>query len=238
VRNPPDIWVQKDGAFEPIVSTAEFLSAQKLLDARNRRWADDEMLERLRELLRTTGRLSNRIIDKAESIPRSQSYTRRFGGLIRAYALIGWTPERDCNYVQAYMIVRAHRTRLIDSIEQQVNKVGGSLTFCKRRRLLTINNEVPVLVRVARCYKRTPGVQWRINLRHSREPTFLLLARLNLGGESIIDYYLLPTKDISVNRLRIGQANLATLENYRFDDLDSFYTLCTKRQGGKLLGGG
>jgi hypothetical protein len=53
-----------------------------------------------------------------------------------------------------------------------------------------------------------------------------------------MDYYLLPTKDISVNRLRIGQANLATLENYRFDDLDSFYTLCTKRQGGKLLGGG
>jgi hypothetical protein len=141
------------------VSTVDFLSAQKLLDARNRRWADDEMLERLRELLRATERLSNRIIDKAESIPRSQSYTTRFGGLIRAYALIGWTPERDCNFVQANLIVRAHRTRLIDSIEQQVNKVGGSLTFCKRRRLLTINNEVTVLVRVAHCYKKTPGVQ-------------------------------------------------------------------------------
>jgi DNA invertase Pin-like site-specific DNA recombinase len=235
VRNPPDIWVQKNAAFEPIVSTTDFLSAQKLLNARNRRWADGEMLERLRELLSATGRLSNRIIDKAESIPRSQCYARRFGGLARAYAMIGWTPERDCSYIEPNRIVRAHRGRLIDSIEQQINNVGGSLTFCKRRRLLTINNELTVLVRVARCYKNTTGLQWKINIKHSRGPAFLLLARLNLGDESIMDYYLLPIKDIPVNRLRIRQANLAMLEIYRCDDLDSFYTLCTKRHTGKQL---
>jgi hypothetical protein len=172
VRNPPDIWVQKNAAFEPIVSTTDFLSAQKLLNARNRRWADDEMLERLRELLSATRRLSNRIIDKAESIPRSQSYARRFGGLARAYALIGWTPERDCSYIEPNRIVRGHRGRLIDSIEHQINKSGGSLAFCKRRRLLIINNELTVLVRVARCYKRTTGLQWRINISHSRGPAF------------------------------------------------------------------
>ena len=51
VGNPPDMWVRRDGAFEPIVSPEDFYTAQGIILARARRLTDDEMLERLRGLL-------------------------------------------------------------------------------------------------------------------------------------------------------------------------------------------
>ena len=226
VRNPPEMWVQKSGAFGAVVSTEDFLAVQEILRARNHHWTDDEMLDRLRDLLRATGRLSNPVIDNAASIPRSQSYTRRFGGLTHAYALVGLSPERNCSYVEANRIVRAHRRLLIDSIEQHINNRGASLTICNRRTLLTINKKFTVLLRVARCYQKAKGLQWRIRLDHWRDPDVVLVARLNVGDESIMDYFVLPPKEIPLKRLRIRHSNLADLDVYRSDDLKFFYSLC------------
>jgi DNA invertase Pin-like site-specific DNA recombinase len=228
VRNPPEMWVQKDHAFEGIVSTEDFLAVQTILDARNHHWTDDEMLDRLRDLLKVTGTLSNRIIDKAKYIPRSQCYARRFGGLNRAYALIGWSPERDNNWVEAHRIVRAHRSLLIDSIKQELTKCGASLTVSNRSSQITINNAFTVLIRVARCYQKAYGLSWRIRVDHSRNHDVVLVARLNLGDDSIMDYYVLPAQEIPVRRLRVRQSN-ADLDVYRFDNLDLFFSLCNTR---------
>ncbi|HEY7230175.1 MAG TPA: recombinase family protein [Pseudolabrys sp.] len=55
-----------------------------------RRLSDEEMLNRLRQLFRKRGRLSNRMINETEGMPSSHLYRRRFGSLFWAYELVGF----------------------------------------------------------------------------------------------------------------------------------------------------
>ena len=51
VVNPPEMWVRREAAFDPIISPEDFYTARGIIVARARRLTDDEMLERLRSLL-------------------------------------------------------------------------------------------------------------------------------------------------------------------------------------------
>lgn len=50
------------------------------------------MIVRLRQLFEEVGRLSVQIINDAAQIPGADFYRRRFGGMARAYELVGYTP--------------------------------------------------------------------------------------------------------------------------------------------------
>jgi DNA invertase Pin-like site-specific DNA recombinase len=53
-----------------------------------------QLLDALRRLWRKRGCLSRKIIDEAEDMPTSNTYQRRFGGVLPAYELIGYTAKR------------------------------------------------------------------------------------------------------------------------------------------------
>lgn len=54
--------------------------------------SDQEMLARLAVLLVSEGRLTIRIINDAPGVPSAHKYRRQFGGMRRAYALVGYEP--------------------------------------------------------------------------------------------------------------------------------------------------
>lgn len=56
--------------------------------------SDQALLVSLREVLQRRGRLSNAVIDEERSLPCSMTYINRFGSLMNAYRLIGYTPDR------------------------------------------------------------------------------------------------------------------------------------------------
>ena len=58
------------------------------------------MLDALRRLMEDHGYLSGLIIDEAERVPSSSAYQGRFGSLLRAYELVGFTPDRDYRYIE------------------------------------------------------------------------------------------------------------------------------------------
>jgi hypothetical protein len=62
---------------------------------KNGRKSDEEMLQHLRSLLATKGRLTTSIIDAAPRLLPSHKLRWRFGSLRRAYELIGydWTKK-------------------------------------------------------------------------------------------------------------------------------------------------
>jgi DNA invertase Pin-like site-specific DNA recombinase len=98
VRNSPDMWVRCDGAYEPVVPSEWFARAQELIAARSKRMDDATMLGLLEGLYKRSGMLSGLLIDEQEGMPSSATYKARFGGLIRAYALIGFHPRHDYRY--------------------------------------------------------------------------------------------------------------------------------------------
>lgn len=68
VRNPEDIWVRKDNAFQGIVDPSLFFMAKGIFAARCRKLSDEEMLQKLKELQDRKGYLSAIVIDEAEDI--------------------------------------------------------------------------------------------------------------------------------------------------------------------------
>lgn len=93
VVNPPEKWIRADGVFEGIVDPELFFKAREIIFARSQKLSDNELLEKLRGLLKQQGRLSGIIIDEAEDFPSSAAFRHRFGSLVRAYRLIGTSPR-------------------------------------------------------------------------------------------------------------------------------------------------
>jgi DNA invertase Pin-like site-specific DNA recombinase len=93
--NPPELWIRKDGAFDPIVPPEMFYTVQGIMRERARRYTDEELIERLRDLYQKHGYLSGLIINETESMPSAAVYAHRFDSLIRAYKMVGyWSNSR------------------------------------------------------------------------------------------------------------------------------------------------
>jgi DNA invertase Pin-like site-specific DNA recombinase len=98
VQNGREIWIRHDGAFAPVIDRSLFDAAQTIFRerpvlGRERVHSDDEMLERLRRLWKARGDLTRRMIDESDGIQSSSAYDYRFGSIMRAYQLIGFTPR-------------------------------------------------------------------------------------------------------------------------------------------------
>ncbi|TXD54260.1 recombinase family protein, partial [Ralstonia sp. TCR112] len=126
VVNGPEMWIRRDGAFEAIVSPELFYTAQGILRARARRFSDEELLDKLRNLYRTRGFLSGLIIDETEGMPSAAAYAHRFGSLVRAYQAVGFTPDRDYHYIEINRFLRRLHPQIIGQTERMIAELGGS----------------------------------------------------------------------------------------------------------------
>lgn len=102
VKNDPEIWIRADEVFEPIVDRPLFEEAQTILGkrqlftcrGRRKELSDEQMLRALRGLLCDHGYLSVGLIERSTVIPSTALFAKRFGGLKRAYRLIGYGSSR------------------------------------------------------------------------------------------------------------------------------------------------
>ena len=228
--NPRGLWLRSGKALKPLVTNEEFQTVQARIRARSRNWTDEELLEGLRELLRTAGRLSARIIDEAGNQPKSQVYFRRFGGLNRAYDLVGWQSGRDSSYCDVNRRLAAQRRILVDLILKSVEVGSITTDLSDPRGLLSINHELTASIRLARCHERPDGYYWKVHTNCLKRSDVSLIARMRAGNDSILDYYVLPSAEIRVRKLCFRHLNKAALDAYRFDDLEFFLSLCRRKQ--------
>jgi hypothetical protein len=61
---------------------------------RPRHLSSEDMLEALRRLLKERGRVSQSILRRCGYVPSPDAYARRFGSLMKAYRLIGFTGDK------------------------------------------------------------------------------------------------------------------------------------------------
>jgi hypothetical protein len=73
--------------------------AQKILNERYLSIPEDEMLLRLRLLVKRKGRLCANIINEAAGVPSAMSYIKHFGSLRKAFERIGYKSPRDCDWL-------------------------------------------------------------------------------------------------------------------------------------------
>ncbi|WP_234989328.1 recombinase family protein [Brevundimonas sp. SH203] len=227
VANTPDMWVQADGAFEGIVDPDFFAAAQRIIAERCRRYTDAEMLERLTELLERRGCLSGLIIDELEDMPSSSTYRQRFGSLMRAYELVGWSPSRDYRYLETNRFLRTLHPEVVSGTVAQIERLGGAVRVDPVTDLLTINEEFTASLAIVRSTRTASGdLRWKIRLDAGLKPDITVAARMDGANASVRDYYLLPWIDLGPqDRVRLAETNGVSLDAYRFDDLDRFFEL-------------
>jgi hypothetical protein len=229
VVNTSEMWVRADGAFEGIVDPQVFYTAQGMIRERNRRFSDEEMLDRLKQLFERHGYLSGVVIDEAESMPSSGVYHHRFGSLIRAYELVGFKPDRDYRYIEINKALRQKHHETVAETIVMIESLGGRAVRNMATDILTINGEFTASIVIARCQQTPAGsFRWQIRLDTGLAPDITVAIRMDSINEHPMDYYLLPHYDMTTDRLRLAEENGLILDAYRFETLDFFYAMAER----------
>ena len=232
VVNPKEMWIKKESAFEPIVQPDLFYTAQGIIRERNRRYTDEELIERLRTLYENRGLLSGLIIDETENMPSAAVYMNRFGSLIRAYQMVGFTPDRDYHYLEVNRLLRRVHPVIVADTEAQISEIGGLVVRDPATDLLRVNQEFSVSVVVVRCHTtEAGGHRWKVRFDTSLRPDITVAVRLDHSNQTALDYYLLPQLDFGQPRISLAEHNGIEFESYRFDSLEFLYGSFSKNSG-------
>lgn len=220
--NPESEWVRKERAFEPIVDAALFWAVQHIYKERNRKFTNDYLLQCLRNLYASQGRLSALIIDEAESLPPSSLFRARFGGLLRAYTMIGYTPERDYRYVVINQRLRVFHAETIAKVIEEVETLSGRRIFVDpETSLLELNHNLFISIVISRCFVTYSNTRrWKIRLDSGLHPDITIAVRMDSSNENIHDYYILPSIEFSNNKMRLFEDNSGLMDSFRTDTLD------------------
>jgi DNA invertase Pin-like site-specific DNA recombinase len=231
VHNHPDMWIRADEVFEPIVDRSLFAAAQAIIRARSYRVPNEQMLDGLKHLLQERGYLSGLVIDETEDLPSSSAYRSRFGSLLRAYQLVGFTPERDYRYVEINRTLRRLHANLVVEVIAEIGRMGGKIREDLSTDLLTVNDEFTASIVIDRCQKTMAGsLRWHIRFDTSLCPDLTVAVRMDQENLDKLDYYLLPRIDLSRPDVRLAEYNGAAFDGYRFDTLQYFFEMAARAE--------
>ncbi|WP_227871332.1 recombinase family protein [Novimethylophilus kurashikiensis] len=229
VENTPDMWIKKERAFEPIVPPEVFYTAQGIFRARAQRYSDGELIERLRTLYQHRGYLSGLIINECESVPSAAVYSHRFGSLIRAYELVGFTPDRDYHFLETNRFLRKLHPDITAQTEAAIVQIGGRVVRDQITDLLHLNDEFSISLVLSRCQSLDSGChRWKIRFDTGLAPDITVAVRLNYENTQVMDYYLLPRLDFWQPGIHLSDKNRIELESYRFDSLQYLYGMAER----------
>jgi DNA invertase Pin-like site-specific DNA recombinase len=226
--NPENEWIRKDRAFEPIVDVERFYTVQGIYRERNKKTTDEELLQGLRDLYACQGRLSALIIDESDSLPPSSLFRTRFGGLLRAYRMIGYTPERDYQYVAINQRLRILHADIVADVIRRIESLCGRQIFIDPEScLLELNYNLFISVVISRCFTTPAGNRrWKIRFDSGLHPDITVAVRMDTRNEAIQDYYILPALEFSHEQIRLSEDNVGFLDSFRTDTLDYLLNLC------------
>jgi DNA invertase Pin-like site-specific DNA recombinase len=231
IYNPPDRWIRHDGAFESLVDEATFSAAQAIISERCKRYSDEELLDVLRGLLEQHGYLSGIVIDELEFGPSSSAYRSRFGSLVRAYELIGFTPGRDYRYIEINRALRRMYPDMITTTVRGIEQIGGLVHQNIETDLLTVNEEFTASLCLVRAQETMAGShRWRVRFDAGLRPDITVAIRMNQMNSAILDYYLLPRFELEAELVALAQHNGVALDAYRFDTLEMLFELAARSQ--------
>jgi DNA invertase Pin-like site-specific DNA recombinase len=227
VVNPPQAWVRADGAFDGVVEPDFFEAAQRIIQDRSRRFSDQDLLDHLAALLAKKGWLSGWVIDEVEDMPSSSTFRHRFGSLIRAYQLVGYSPGRDFRYIETNRALRALHPNVVNQIVADIGGVGGQVHRDPVSDMLHINDEFSASVVIARCHVTSAGgLRWKVRLDNGLRPDITIAVRMDSDNATVRDYYFLPWLDLGdCPNLRLAPENGIRLDAYRFDAFEPFLDL-------------
>lgn len=221
VSNTPDTWVRADGAFQAIISHEVFHAAREIILARSVRFTDAEMLGKLREIFDHYGQISGILIDERDDAPSSSAYRHRFGSLVTAYRLIGYSAGIDYSFIEVNRRLRQRHPGIVETVILEIASRGARVSREECDGLINVNDEFSIAIVLCRHFSTSSGAsRWIVRLEVGRRPDVTIAVRMDAANEGVRDYYILPAIDMTWQTLRVAEDNGLYLDAYRFETLD------------------
>lgn len=229
VKNPKNEWVRCDKAYKPIISKKKYNKAQEIIQLRSVHLTNDELLEKLKQKLESNGKLSGFIIDEDDTGPSSSVYRTRFGGLLRAYTLIGYKPEHDYSYIQINEALRSFYSGIIEDFKGEILKSNCYIDEYKSAPMLYINDELLISVLITKCTPMKSGkLRWKVRFDNSQKADITIVIRMDSQNISTLDFYIIPKIENEYSKMCMTETNNIRLDLYRFDNLDKLLQIITR----------
>ncbi|MET4800285.1 recombinase family protein [Bradyrhizobium sp. LB11.1] len=228
VNNPRDMWIRCENAFPAIVSVELFNQVQEVMRARREQRSNQEAIDRLAALGREKGRLSVAIIAAADGILSAESYRRRFGSLVAAYALAGYQPESYQRRAETTARFRERLIAMADEVATRINALGGLAVHDGKSGIVSLGDGCRIAVGSARAV--TSGadrVRWTIFADRRADAELTLIVRMDPANDLVASCYVLPTHDLALAKGRVLRiSNPVFAQACRYPTLDAFCRLC------------
>ncbi|HHC3348973.1 TPA: recombinase family protein [Klebsiella pneumoniae] len=229
VKNPKNEWVRCDKAYKPIISKKKYNKAQEIIQLRSVHLTNEELLEKLKQKLESNGKLSGFIIDEDDTGPSSSVYRTRFGGLLRAYTLIGYKPEHDYIYIQINEALRSFYSGIIEDFKGEILKSNCYIDEYKYAPMLYINDEFLISVLITKCTHMKSGkLRWKVRFDNSQKADITIVIRMDSQNISPLDFYIIPKIENEYSKMWMTETNNIRLDLYRFDNLDKLLQIITR----------
>lgn len=196
-ENPRSQWSFTPEAFEPVVEPSIFKRAQEIMATFTRNKSDETILEILRRILATEGRLNMDLIERTPEAPSMSTIRSRFGSISRAYKLVGY--DRNDGYTRVGRLDELRKIRRMRQalMEEIVSLSKGSVNVenpgGRYRTRLRLRNGRRIAVAVSRHvhdYKNSD--RWRIRCVASENRLITLIARLSHTNDGFMDFFVVP----------------------------------------------
>lgn len=196
MRNDPSQWI-RGNLPQRIVQYEDLARVKALPNLRGLVYRDEEeILGPLRKILAKTGYLSANLLKRHPELPSTSTCRHRFGNLRAVYERLGyrriWHHERQVANRQK---AREVMLKIADAAEA----VGHKVRWDWRRRVMTFDTGVTFTVSVAWYKPRTrykPVDRWEAYTKHSTNPAFVVVPRLDRSADQVSDYFCLPAMQI------------------------------------------
>lgn len=237
IKTDREKWVRAESVFPAIIDASTFRIVQNMINERTRKFSDEALLDKLKKLLSFRGKISGILIDEVEGMPSSAVYSHRFGGLLRAYELIGYSPQTDYSYIQINKHLRELHAGTLKEMEAGFEKYGALL----EKNIVEdgtrwINREIKIMLNISRCRRMESGrSRWLIRLERLSDVDFSIIARMNADNKTVKDYYLISRFDREAIDSKINEENGFFMETFRHDAMDWFYQIFSRTHISTLI---
>jgi DNA invertase Pin-like site-specific DNA recombinase len=221
VNVPKSEWILTPGAFEPIIDPVTFAEAQKVYRIHRCERTDEELLDDLRQLVASKGKLSYKVIKDSPDVMAPGTYGARFGSLRNAYKLVGYGNANRLRGADSRRRTMALREELISRIAgmfpDDVSIVRPGVHWRNRLRVFKRLTVSVLIVRSDLVYKDTR--RWLVEPNRHERKFITLLARLDESNQAIVDFHVFPNID---RRTQFQRSDTWMTRGKRLSDLSQF----------------
>ena len=160
---------------------------------------------------------------------KAQDIIQRFGGLLRAYTLIGYKPEHDYSYLQINEALRSFYSGIIEDFKGRILKSNCYIDEYKYAPMLYINDELLISVLITKCIHMKSGkLRWKVRFDNSQKADITIVIRMDSQNISPLDFYIIPKIENEYSKMCMTETNNIRLDLYRFDNLDKLLQIITR----------